>query len=755
MADIRFLLGFVLAVGLLGLAAAAVIGKWVLNKPSGSMEMEFVSEPIKEGAEGYMKTQYTTIFRIATLFAVILGTLTGIQPVNENDQDSPKVGHILTAVLTAGSFLLGAFSSAIAGFIGMWVAVRVNVRTASAATRSYREAVSVAFVGGSCSSLVVVSINILGLSTLVFVLAESLDVSIESIPRIVVGYGFGASFVALFAQLGGGIFTKAADVGADQVGKVEAGIPDDDPRNPAVIADLVGDNVGDCAGRGADIFESLAAENIGAMMLGATINSDEPKIFILFPLVVHALGIVCCCIGMLFVRARRDFKDQYFLTDDLIRTLEDPLSILQRGYAVSCMCSIGSYFLGAYMCFHTKEHGHAWFMFACCGVIGIITSILTILSTAYYTHPRFKPVRMIAEASTKGHSVNIIQGLAVGMESTALPLFFTSVGLLSSYYLGFNGGFTADNRHSAGLFGTACATTGFLQSAAFILAMDNFGPIVDNAAGIVEMSQQPDNVCSIAVLMDAAGNTTKALTKGYAIASAALATFLLFSSYINLIGSYANTQAQRMLAQSVNLFKPEVFVGALLGGMVVFLFSSMSIKAVGVTTGKVVEEVRRQFRERPGIVSWRERPDYRQCVTIVTQESLKQMIAPGVLSIGAPLAVGFLFRAIGSLDEGDQGTFLGAQAAAGFLLVATITGILMSSFQNNAGAVWDNAKKYIESGHYGGKNSTAHAAAVTGDTVGDPLKDVAGPALHVLVKLLATLIVVVAPLFINEPVPAS
>jgi H(+)-translocating pyrophosphatase len=719
------LLAIVLGVSVASLAAAWGLARWVLRKDDGTPEMRMVSDPIREGAEGFLHTQYGTIAKLAGLLAVLLFILYAfLRRVSPND----PVATVTLAVFTAAAFILGALCSGFAGYTGMWVSVRANIRAASAARRSGNEAIQVALRGGAVSGLMVVALSLLGVGGLYAILyAVYHENFIGKIPLMIVGYGFGASFVALFAQLGGGIYTKAADVGADLVGKVEAGIPEDDPRNPAVIADLVGDNVGDCAGRGADLFESTAAENIGAMILGATLAYKNPGhivapiAFILFPLVARAFGLVASIIGVMKVKA--------------VSEEEDAMKSLNRGYAWTVVLALIGFVVATRWLLHTPGAPNAWWHFALCGIIGILTSWAFVWITQYYTEYRFRPVQMIAQASTTGHATNIIAGISVGLESTALPTLVISAAIVASYKLGEYSGL-----QGAGLFGTAVATMGMLATAAFILAMDTFGPIADNAGGITEMSGQPEEVRHKTDRLDAVGNTTKALTKGYAVGSAALAAFLLFSAYMDEVGAYAGKPFE-----SVNIAIPEIFVGGLLGAALVFLFSAWAIQAVGKAAQAIILEVRRQFRERPGIMERTEKPDYSQCVSIVTQSALKEMVRPGLLVVGTPIAVGVLFRLIGAWTGRS---LLGAETVASLLMIGTIGGILMGNFLNNGGGSWDNAKKYIEMGNLGGKGSAAHKAAVTGDTVGDPFKDTAGPSLHVLVKLLSTITLVLAPLFL-------
>ncbi|MBE3581841.1 MAG: sodium-translocating pyrophosphatase [Thermoanaerobacteraceae bacterium] len=677
---------FVLAVGFLGLLGAAYMTVSVLREDTGTKEMQEIAGAIKEGAMAFLNRQYSTIAGLAVIVAVLLGFLT-------------RQYH------TAIAFITGAAFSALSGYIGMYVAVSSNLRVAAGARHSLNKALTVAFRGGAVTGLAVTALSVLGVAFLFFAFGGL--VNPEKAPLEIVGFGFGASFVALFAQLGGGIYTKAADVGADLVGKVEAGIPEDDPRNPAVIADLVGDNVGDCAGRGADLFESTAAENIGAMILGIALVPVFGVKGILFPLVARAVGIVASLVGMFFVRGSED---------------KDPMVALNRGYFVTTLLSvIGLYPVTRYM-LGGPEVNFLYFYGA--AVIGIALSYIFVFLTQYYTSYSYRPVREIARASVTGPATNIITGLAVGFESTALPVVFISIAILGSYWLGAQSGLPG-----GGLYGTAVATMGMLSTAAYILAMDTYGPITDNAGGIVEMSGAPEEIRRRTDRLDASGNTTKALTKGYAIGSAALATFLLFSAYIDevklLLGIKGNFP--------VDIGKPEVFVGAFIGAMMVFLFSSAAIRAVGRAAQYVILEVRRQFKEIPGLMEGKARPQYGNCVDIVTRGALKEMVLPGLVVVITPIIVGLLLK---------------AEAAAAFLMIGTITGVIVALFLNNGGGAWDNAKKFIELGNYGGKGSEAHKASVVGDTVGDPCKDTAGPSLHVLVKLISTITLVLAGLFV-------
>ena len=703
----------VITISCLALLFAVYLARHVLQHEMGTEKMQEISNAIREGAEAFLSRQNRTIILFSTVLAVLIFLLYAFF---RTPSPADPVPPVQMAFWTTLSFVLGALCSVIAGYVGMWVSIRANIRTAAAVRSSLNEALKIAMRGGAVSGLFVVAMSLLGVGGLYYLL-EALGHDPQKIPFTIVGYGFGASFVALFAQLGGGIYTKAADVGADLVGKVEAGIPEDDPRNPAVIADLVGDNVGDCAGRGADLFESTAAENIGAMILGVGLYPFFGLKGILFPLVARAFGLIASIIGVMIVKSEEK---------------EDPMAALNRGYYVTSALAIVGFFFAARWMLAVDSAQHpeatsAWFYFFLCGVIGIAMAQAFVYITQYYTEYKYRPVKSIVEASQTGPATNIIAGMAVGLECTAIPVGVISVAILASYYLGNLSGVP-----HAGLFGTAVATMGMLGTAAYVLAMDTFGPITDNAGGIIEMSGQPEEVRHKTDRLDAVGNTTKALTKGYAIGSAALAAFLLFSAYLDEVAHYGSK------LESVNIAKPEVFVGGLLGAMLVFLFSALAIRAVGKAAYYVINEVRRQFKENPNILKGTAKPDYARCVDIVTVGALKEMVLPGLIAVGMPIAVGLIFRLFG----------IGAEVVAAFLMVGTIAGILMATFLNNSGGAWDNAKKFIETGAYGGKGSETHKAAVVGDTVGDPFKDTAGPSLHVLIKLLATITLVLAPLFV-------
>ncbi len=740
MLDASALQLIILPAGIVAILFALYLARDVLARDTGTKEMEEVAGTIFEGAVAFIRRQYTTISVLALVGAVVIAAVITIfetKAVADTDIFGIDLG-----IRTGIAFLVGAACSMASGIIGMYISVKSNVRTAAAARRSLVEAVQVAMRGGAVSGFLVVALSLLGVYGM-FVAFGGLT-NPNQAPFLIVGYGFGASFVALFAQLGGGIYTKAADVGSDLVGKIEAGIPEDDPRNAAVVADLVGDNVGDCAGRGADLFESTAAENIGAMILGVAVYAvalaagwPHPEAWIFFPLVVRAFGLLSTIVAIFFVRGRED---------------ENPMNMLNRGYWVTTLLSVAALALVTNVMMQTPGQTGAsgvpaWVYMFGCGVVGLATSIAFVYITQYYTAGTFRPVREIAEASRTGPATNIISGVAVGFETTFVTAISIGVALFASHWLGSQANLTgADGRNVGGIFGTAVATMGMLMTTAYILAMDTFGPITDNAGGIAEFSRAEAGAREITDRLDAVGNTTKALTKGYAIASASLAAFLLFSAYIDKINLILGRQIEAgkpgvQLLTSVNLADVSVFIAALIGAMLVYFFSSLAIRAVGTTAQAIIVEVRRQFREMPGIMDYTQRPDYARVVDITTRAALREMVAPGVVAVATPIIVGVL---------------LGYQAVAGLLMVGTIAGVMLATVLNNGGGAWDNAKKYIESGHLLdeqgnpiGKKTPAHAAAVVGDTVGDPFKDTAGPSLHVLVKLLATITLVLAPLFIR------
>lgn len=663
---------YAIGASLFGLAFAGYLVKEILSKDEGSAKIKEIVKAIQQGAMAFLKRQYVTISVLSLLLAVAIG--------------------FFISWTTAMSFMIGAFFSGLAGYVSMWIAVRANGRTTRAAEKKgLNEALKISFRGGAVMGLSVVAMSLLSVSVLYLVFGK---------PEEIIGLGFGASFVALFAQLGGGIYTKAADVGADLVGKIEKNIPEDDPRNPAVIADNVGDNVGDCAGRGADLFESCTAENIGAMILGLALMPVYGLGALLFPLVARAVGIITSIIGIYFVSVKSD-KD-------------DPLRGMDKGlYVSSILSAIAFYFL-----VQVFLKGNMNLYYA--SLVGIGTTIVIRYITEYYTSKKYKPVQDIAKASQTGAATNFIKGYAIGLESTAAPVLVMCAAILGAYSLGSAGG----AGFAGGIYGTAVATIGMLSTAVFILAMDGYGPISDNAGGIGEMAGIDKKVRDrILDPLDSLGNTTKSLTKGYAMGSAALSAFLLFAAYLEVTGLTV-----------VDVAVPAVFVGAFIGVALPYLFSSFAISAVGNAAFEMVNEVRRQFREIKGLMSGKAKPDYATCVDISTKAALREMVMPGLLVVGAPIVVGLL---------------LGPAAVAGLLVGATMSGILLALLMNTGGAAWDNAKKYIEGGAYGGKGSPAHAAAVAGDTVGDPFKDTAGPSLHVLVKLLNTISLVFAPLFIG------
>ncbi len=687
--------------GVVAVVFAAILARDIVARDKGTAAMQEVAAAIFEGAMAFLRRQYRTIALLSVVAAILMGLLLGI-----------LTGDTDLAWRTSVAFLVGAACSGVSGFVGMWIAVQANLRTASAAQRSLKEAITVSLRGGAVSGFLVVALSLLGVLAIFW--AYNGFTQPERAPFLIVGFGFGASFVALFAQLGGGIYTKAADVGADLVGKVEAGIPEDDARNAAVIADLVGDNVGDCAGRGADLFESTAAENIGAMILGIAIYLATNNVaWILFPLVVRSVGLLASIVGIYAVS---------------VGEIRDPQRALDRGYwTMTALCAVG-------IAFVTMQMLGSWWLVAS-GLVGLATSVAFVYMTQYYTAGSWRPVQEIARASKTGPATNIISGVAVGLETTGPTAIVITIALFLSYRFGEMSGVV-----NGGLYGTAVATMGMLTTVAYILAMDTFGPITDNAGGIAEMSHASEQTREITDKLDAVGNTTKALTKGYAIASAALAAFLLFSAYLDEVKVALGLRADQHLA--VDLSKVEVFLGGLLGAMLVFLFSSLAIRAVGRAASDIIEEVRRQFKADPGIMAGTSRPDYARCVDITAQAALREMVAPGLLALAVPVAVGLIFR---------------WEAEAALLMVGTIAGVLLATVFNNGGGAWDNAKKFIESGELKdettgevlGKRTPAHAAAVVGDTVGDPFKDTAGPSLHVLIKLLSTVTLVLAPLFIR------
>ena len=712
--------------GVLALVFVLYLAWDVLRRDRGTPAMQQVGNAIYQGAVAFMSRQYGTIGILALVTAIVLTLLVTFF---ERAAETDLVGFAL-GWRTGIAFLVGAAVSALSGIIGMYVAVQSNQRVASAARGGVVPAFNVALRGGAVSGFLVVGLSLIGVYVMFWLYGGFEDPAVA--PFLLVGMGFGASFVALFAQLGGGIYTKAADVGADLVGKVEAGIPEDDPRNAAVVADLVGDNVGDCAGRGADLFESTVAENIGAMILGVAIYlATQDAAWIFFPLIVRSLGLIVSIVGVVAATSFPWFK---------LQPNEEPMNALFRSYGLTVLlCAIVLYWVVDAM------FGNMWFFWS--GLVGLITSVAIVLITMYYTEARWRPVRSIVQASLRGTGPNIITGLAVAFENTVAPVIVVGSALLSTYWMGTQAAAELGiEAYVGGIYGTAVATMGMLMTAAFVLAMDTFGPIVDNAGGIVEMSGAPDSIREGTDALDAAGNTTKALTKGYAIGSAALAAFLLFSAYLDKIALVRRAMGapEEVIASShvVDMGKVPVFVGAMVGAMLVFIFSSLAIRGVARVAEDIIEEVRRQFRTIPGLLEGRKgaQADYSRAVDITTRGALRAMVLPGIVAVATPILVGLLLR---------------AEAEASMLMVGTITGVLLATVMNNGGGAWDNAKKFIEAGGLRdengvvqGKGSEAHKAAVVGDTVGDPFKDTAGPSVHVLIKLLATIALVLAALFV-------
>jgi len=738
-----------IGVSLLAVVFAVGLIFSVLRKDTGTPGMQKIADAIFAGATAFLRRQYRTIALLAIVAAIVVSVALAL--LGQGSQ----ADKINLAWHTGLSFLVGALCSGISGYIGMYVAVKSNIRTASAATRSLGEALVVALRGGAVSGFLVVALSLFGVSTL-FMLFGGLTQP-ELAPSLIIGFGFGASFVALFAQVGGGIYTKAADVGADLVGKIEANIPEDDARNPAVIADLVGDNVGDCAGRGADLFESTAAENIGTMILGATLYQATGNIgWLLFPLVLGAFGIIASMVGILFIRASSVVEPGQ--GDD-----RDPSDVamnqLNIGYYITCGLSVIGVFVGCYLLLSggnvTGSYGIApWLWYSFAGCVGIALSIAFVFITQYYTAGHWRPVREIAQATLTGSATAILSGVTIGFECVVMPVLAICAALGLSFFFGsqvhlaqvVHGGAI----NVSGIFGTAVATVGMLMSCGYVLAMDTFGPITDNAGGINEMGGQSEAARNITDALDSVGNTTKALTKGYGLGSAALAAFLLFSAYLDVLYSFKHDPS----VYNIDLADITIFVAALIGITLIFFFCSLAIRAVSTAAIHMIEEVRRQFHDMPNIMAEnpadRVDPDYARCVDISTNGALRAMILPGAVAVLTPIAVGVI---------------LGPKAAAGMLMVSTMGGIVVALFLNNSGGAWDNAKKYIEAGflrvnvkgevveHHDpegiilGKKSEAHKASVIGDTVGDPFKDTAGPSLHVLIKLLSTITLVLAPLY--------
>lgn len=869
-------MGVILSIVILSSVVTAMLCVYVYLKPKGTKKMREIAGHIASGSNGFLLIQYATIAVVSIPVAIILFVIFLFRRKSGSDVDMHGAFY---GLIISGSFLFGVFCSALSGFIGMFVAVRTNIRVAAAAMKSYRECVNVAIRGGMFAAFCFVNLSVMGVFVMfgsIFLFVPQDIVNPMQLTTIIIGFSFGASFCALFSQLGGGIFTKAADLGADISGKLESKIPEDDVRNPAVVADLVGDNVGDCAGRGADLFESISANCFGTMILGATLAYQAvPQIgnvyqIILFPLLVLVFGMIASFIGLMFVQVRdikttslseqevRDgnyenmnedeesegihmdvhtdvqlrnaniqeeedddesvdehrqsstdgdgemeddksdeemeggemFDDERLRDvpfgeesdgglgernseaehkiEDLIEsqmpeggtttsinealgganffktmlTCQNPVVVIGIGFMVTYFLNLFFFTCICFWCFFDMNYPHMWWLYSLCGFVGVTISFLFIFITVYYTDYQWRPTKNIARACETGAATNIITGQAMGMESTFPSILVICTGILMCYYLGYMTGVEdIYGVRIGGYLGIGVGTMGLLSTSAFILSMDTFGPIADNAGGIVEMAGLPQKIRDITDRLDAVGNTTKALTKGYAIATAGFAGCLLFFAFLDTVSNYCEQKID-----DINISRPEVFVGGLLGAGAVYIFVSITFGSVGKAAHKIVKEVRRQFKQHPGILEGTELPDYKRCVSYCTLYSLMYMIVPGLLGCLSPVLVGFAFRFLGLLVDDD---LLGVKVGTGFMIVATITSVLMGMFLNNAGGAWDNAKKYVETGAHGGKGSDAHMASIVGDTVGDPFKDTAGPSLHVLIKLIATVGLVIGPLWVN------